>query len=363
MIYSNLIINKKINNNLNNYIVNKKIPNAFLFHGNEGSGKLGHALEFCASLLCSNKQNSISACSTCSSCNKIKNNIHENIKYIYPQSTTDSQNHDLITEKIKNGHIFPYFDLKFEKKISIPISSIRAIKKDLSLSNINDEYQIHFILEAEKLCFPKQESANALLKILEEPSDNNLFILISSNYSKIIDTIKSRTTQIYFPKLESIKISKYLENLCNLPLDECEEISNLSSGNIIEAKKIINNYASIKDELKKILKIIYNNEFSSWVNLNSKKNKSFLYLDLLKLFFLDIILIKNKNHNQINFKSFDATIEKFLLKFPNANYQNIINFIDSFFNNKSKNAYLPLSLIDLFINIQSSLNNEKIKTT
>ena len=72
MIYSNLIANQNIINNLNNYIYNNKIPNAFLFYGPEGTGKFGHALEFCATLLCTNKYENKSACGECISCNKIK---------------------------------------------------------------------------------------------------------------------------------------------------------------------------------------------------------------------------------------------------------------------------------------------------
>ena len=360
MIYSNLIANQNIINNLNNYIYNNKIPNAFLFYGPEGTGKFGHALEFCATLLCTNKYENKSACGECISCNKIKNNIHENIKYIYPiSSSKTNENSDTIQDRIQIDSKSPYIDLKFTKNNSIPISSIRDIKKSLSLSNINNDYQIHLIIESEKLCFPRQESANALLKILEEPTENNLFILLSSNHAKIIDTIKSRSTQIYFPKIKIDAIENYLSSTVQqAKKEDCNEIANLCNGNIIEAKKLIDDYSALKLDLNKLIKIIYNNEFSSWIKFTDRNKKIDTQLNLLKLFFLDIILMKNNNKNHIKLNSFLDIITKYISKFPNVDYEKIINDIDMFHTNKSKNVYLPLSLMDLFINIQSSLNKK-----
>ena len=69
---------------------------------------------------------------------------------------------------------------------------MNELKKNMTLSTINDNYQINIILESDKLCYPKQESANALLKILEEPPHNSTFILVTSKSSFLLDTIKSR---------------------------------------------------------------------------------------------------------------------------------------------------------------------------
>ena len=77
----------------------------------------------------------------------------------------------------------------------------KDIKKKISLSSYNNQWNIYIIMNAEKLCIPKAESGNALLKILEEPNDKNLFILITSNISQMLDTITSRCAKVFFPKL------------------------------------------------------------------------------------------------------------------------------------------------------------------
>jgi len=199
MIYSNLIVNTDIIELFNNYI-DKNLPHSFIFHGSTGTGKFGHAIEF-SNLILSKNSDSVNTI------NKIKKNLHENINYILPlpRNKTISKNdpalkaltkgdiediYNKIQAKLKN----PYYDISIDKANTILINSIRDIKKKINLSNYNNQYNIYIILDAEKLCYPRTESANSLLKILEEPHDNNLFILITSNISKMLDTLKSRCT-------------------------------------------------------------------------------------------------------------------------------------------------------------------------
>ena len=73
-------------------------------------------------------------------------------------------------------------------------------------------------------------SANALLKILEEPPPKTLFILTTSSYSKIIDTIKSRCQNIFFPRISNNKLSQFMKN--NISDIDKEIITNISNGNI-----------------------------------------------------------------------------------------------------------------------------------
>ena len=81
----------------------------------------------------------------------------------------------------------------------------------MSLSNHNNQWNIYIIMDAEKLCVPRQEAANALLKILEEPHENNLFILLTSNIGQMLDTISSRCTKVFFPKIRKEAIEQYLK--------------------------------------------------------------------------------------------------------------------------------------------------------
>ena len=76
--------------------------------------------------------------------------------------------------------------------------------------NKNEGSIVHIIFQAEKLCHPKTEPGNALLKILEEPPPNTFFILVTNHKAKMIDTILSRCCDFYFPKISNKKIKEYI---------------------------------------------------------------------------------------------------------------------------------------------------------
>ena len=78
MLYSNLIYNQSIISQFKNCINTNSIPNAFIFYGNEGVGKFGHAIELSYMILSQNIDDEANTL------NKIKKNLHENINYILP---------------------------------------------------------------------------------------------------------------------------------------------------------------------------------------------------------------------------------------------------------------------------------------
>ena len=69
------------------------------------------------------------------------------------------------------------------------------------------------IFEADKLCFPRNEAGNALLKVLEEPPSQTIFILVTSKKENMLDTIVSRCCDFYFQKISAEKISNYFKSV------------------------------------------------------------------------------------------------------------------------------------------------------
>ena len=182
MKYDNLIRNKKIWDQLKIMIKNNKLPHALLFHGNSGVGKEAHALELAGLLNNINEMAQLA---------KIKNFQHPNIHLIIPMPREKTINKkssaiDCLTDKSlnhlikmkKNKMSDPYALIKFEKRSSILINSIRDINKNIHLGAVSGS-MVYIIFEAEKLCYPKVEAGNALLKILEEPPKNTFFILVT----------------------------------------------------------------------------------------------------------------------------------------------------------------------------------------
>ena len=378
MIFQNLIVNNKVWKNLSNSFKKNKIPNAFIFSGDEGVGKEAHAIEFSALLNCKRVENNIFACGDCRSCMKFRKIKHEEIHLIHPSPTTKNKtksgesilDNKTIEELNKNYEIKsnnPYHKIKLEKSNTIPIDLIRNLKKKLYYSKSDENWTVVIIFDAEKLCIPKAESANSLLKILEEPPERTLFILLTSNINLLIPTIQSRCQKIFFKNLDTPELSNYAKN--HLDNDVKTEIVELASGSISRLLENLKN-----DRLNKFLDLFdlfYNKDlgniekFLVSTNKIKTKNKNELpiYFNFLKISAKDLVLISLDGKSQsLDYKFLKQKYLSIISLYPGANWEKIIELIDDSIINLSKNINLSLEVYSLFINVQSCLVGSSINT-
>ena len=378
MIFQNLIVNNKVWKNLSNSFKKNKIPNAFIFSGDEGVGKEAHAIEFSALLNCKRVENNIFACGDCRSCMKFRKIKHEEIHLIHPSPTTKNKtksgesilDNKTIEELNKNYEIKsnnPYHKIKLEKSNTISIDLIRNLKKKLYYSKSDENWTVVIIFDAEKLCIPKAESANSLLKILEEPPERTLFILLTSNINLLIPTIQSRCQKIFFKNLDTPELSNYAKN--HLDNDVKTEIVELASGSISRLLENLKN-----DRLNKFLELFdlfYNKDlgniekFLVSANKIKTKNKNELpiYFNFLKISAKDLVLISLDSKSQsLDYKFLKQKYLSIISLYPDANWEKIIELIDDSIINLSKNINLSLEVYSLFINVQSCLVGNSINT-
>ena len=366
MIYDDLLIDKNKFDHLLSYSKNDRIQNAYIFHGDNGIGKEAYAIEFFALINCKSTLEDGSACRNCSSCKKIISMQHEllTITLPFPRSKNISKNDsslkalsdkdlDSLTQQLKLKGTDPYYKIKLEKANTILINSIKDIKKNISLSIPRNSYRLHLILNAEKLCFPNQESANALLKILEEPTENNFFILITSDISKLLDTIISRCTSIFFNPIEFEKQYNYLINK-GIDQGNAEIITRLSFGNISYSLQISKNFDDQMEIMKQIITSLLNNDLNSWKNkLSIIRDKDIIaeYLNFLSLFIRDVNNHQNKIQQNMNFSHF----KQLVIDFSSTHtiiFEDCITTINDTINNIYANGYIPLMITGLFIELQ-----------
>lgn len=161
-------------------IQRRRLPSSYLFAGESGTGKKLAAINLAKAINCLAASNrdaeSIDACDECPSCRKIDSGIHPDFLLVGPEGGL------------------------------IRIEEIRAIDDLLSLKAFEGIYKVVVVDAADMM---NQSAANAFLKTLEEPPENTLIILISSNPDRLPDTIKSRCSRI---------------NFTPLALEACEEI-------------------------------------------------------------------------------------------------------------------------------------------
>ena len=369
MVYNNLIFNNSVIEQFQKYTASNNIPNAFIFHGNEGTGKFGHALELAYMLLSKNVNQQTNTL------NKIKKNVHENINYILPLprrnaiSKTDSALKALRITDIENIHeeikiklSKPYHKIKIDKANTILINSIRDVKSRMSLSNHNNQWNIYIIMDAEKLCIPRQEAANALLKILEEPHENNLFILLTSNIGQMLDTINSRCTKVFFPKIRREAIEQYFKEQNEIFDEKSSFASSICNGNMTLYFNLINNFETIVSKLDKMIDLLFNYDLNKW-DIFSKRIEitEFKYLlNLLSLFLSDIILYKEyKIKEKLNFENYYKKIILLSKHHKIETLEQLIKLIDVAKQDVNKNVFKPLLITSLYIELTQTLNNNK----
>ena len=378
MIYEELIVQPEIWKKLTSYFTENKLPNAFLLYGNEGVGKEAHAIEFASFINCRNKK-LFHSCGACESCKKMKILQHGNLKLIHPmprkknlknlssplESFSKSELEDYNNQLLLKGKE-PYYKINLSKSNSILINSIRSLKKELSLSSIERGWNIVLIMEAEKLCYPNNVSANSLLKILEEPPEKTLFILTTSNYSKIIDTIKSRCQSVFLPPVSVNKICSIIDD--NISNADKLMIATISNGSIDLAKKIENSIDEVYDNLKLFISSLYdpnhsyNNKIIEKFNsIKRSKNKDELtiFYRSMMIYFKDLFIYSNsKNTDDVVYKNLEAHYNKITNHNTDTNWDSCITIIENTCDYIERNAYTPLAVNGMLIELRNIINNK-----
>lgn len=169
-----------VRESLSNVVSSGNIPHAFLFSGPKGTGKTSAARILAKVINCEKRTGkSIEPCNRCEQCKLIDN----------------GSNIDVV---------------EMDAASNRGIDDIRALRDAVKLSPANAKCKVYVIDEAHMLT---TEASNALLKTLEEPPDHVYFILATTNPEKLIGTIRSRTTQIYFRKANIKELMRSLKRV------------------------------------------------------------------------------------------------------------------------------------------------------
>ena len=229
-------------------VVSDQIAHAQLFLGSEGGSNLALALAYSSFINCKNRTDNDS-CGTCDSCRKNEKLIHPDVHFAFPVSGTKKiQSKDAISVRFlsewRNFVIQdPYGNASGwnsyfggeDKQLNISRQESREIIKNLSLKAFEGLYKIMIIWLPE---YMHPATANALLKILEEPPPNTLFLLVSNDETKLLSTILSRTQIVQIRPFTDEEIKDLLINQHFIEEEKAGQISHLVDGNINEALRL-----------------------------------------------------------------------------------------------------------------------------
>lgn len=239
-----------------------RISHAQLFLGPQGSGSLPMALAYAQFISCTNKQEDDS-CGSCSSCVKYNKLVHPDLHFVYPVALSKDvkTSTDVAVEWreafLDNPYItlFSWFEqLAAENKQAVIGTEESAeILRKLSLTTYEAEYKIMIIWQAEKM---NPSAANKLLKILEEPPDKTLFLLVCENEDQLLRTIVSRTQLVKINKISDSDLMNALVSLHGQTAEAAEKISHLADGSYAEALLLVSENENAGQNLASFQKLM-----------------------------------------------------------------------------------------------------------
>lgn len=224
------------------------IPHAQLFCGPEGIGKFPLALAYAQYLNCENPTDNDS-CGKCASCVKYAHLTHPDLHFVFPIVKKAAKKKEVCDDYIADWREFVkqhnyYFNLTqwldhIDAENSqglIYAKESEEILRKLSLRIYEAKYKIMIIWLPEKM---HESCANKLLKIIEEPTDNTIFLLVSDTPDNIITTIQSRCQRINVHGVAECDIVQALESEYNILSDDATTVAHLSKGSYLKAVETI----------------------------------------------------------------------------------------------------------------------------
>lgn len=248
MKFSDIIAHDSAKRRLKSFVDSDHIPHAILIEGPEGIGKFALARAFAQYIHCENPHNGDS-CGRCPSCIQHQSFNHIDTHFIFPvvkrKGRTTAISDDYIEEWREFLSENPCMD--FEKWLEaldninaqpqIYVDESADLIHKLNFTSHKAKYKIVLLWLPERM---KIECANKLLKLIEEPHNDTLFVLVSNDAKQILPTIYSRTQRIEMLRLGTHDVASYLTK--NHAIDDAtaNSIAYLSEGNINKAEKELN---------------------------------------------------------------------------------------------------------------------------
>ena len=249
MLFSEILGHEHLKNHLKESALKGRIPHAQLFIGPEGTGTLAMAIAYAQYIICLNNGNENDGENT--ACNLKFNHLsHPDLHFIYPTvSTEDVKTKPKSIDFIKDwrqfitnnvyGNVFDWYNLLEvgNKQGIIRVEDATEMLKTLALKSYEGGYKIMIVWMADKMNI---EASNKLLKLLEEPPEKTLFILIAENEEDLIQTIRSRCQIIHFNILPQDVIADALINKNNVEPKKAAKIAHQAQGDYNKALHLLN---------------------------------------------------------------------------------------------------------------------------
>lgn len=254
MQFKDIIGQESVKRRLRESVREGRVPHAQLFCGPSGVGKLQLAIAYAQYLACPNRTEEDS-CGECPSCRQISQLQHPDLHFAFPITTADGLDkpvcddflalfrrmvlergyfdrddwHGLLNDELKGVQT---------KQLLIYERESSEILRKLSLMSFGEGYKTMIIWLPEKM---NETCANKLLKILEEPPEQTLFVLVSDEPQRLLPTILSRVQKVEVPRLTEDEIAYALRERAEMSAEAAFDFAHMSGGSFLKARKVAAN--------------------------------------------------------------------------------------------------------------------------
>lgn len=368
MKFSDIIGHQEQIEALRSLVDTDRIPHALLLSGPAGIGKLALARAFAQYIHCTNKINGDS-CGKCPSCLQHQSLNNADMHCAFPIVKKSSPKMTISDDYMSRWKEFidsvPF--ASFEKWLEIIeagnsqpqiyVEESVAILHKMNLSNFSAKYKIMLIWLPEKL---REEAANKLLKIIEEPFDDTKFILVSNEPQNILATIFSRTQRINLKKLSVSQITDFLTSYMGIENEPATEIARISDGNInsaIENIALSTESHSFRELFQEVMRKAYSRDIrylKDWSEkvaaMGREKERRFLSYcaRMIRENFIYNFGIPQINYLNKEEAQFSSRFAPFINE---RNVEKIINEIDNAERDIARNANAKIVLFDFCLKL------------
>lgn len=246
MRFCEIIGQDEVKNLLRQLVIDGRIAHAQLFTGMSGVGKLALAIAYTQYLACSHRTKEDS-CGKCASCLQYQNLQHPDLHFVFPIVKSDAGDtcDDFVNKFRTLVATTPYFDLDdWYRELGVETKQAMIYEKEsgeinrkLSLKSFSNGYKVMIVWLPEKM---NVACANKLLKLLEEPPTQTLFLLVSEEPQQLLPTILSRVQEIRVPRLsESVITEALLTKHHTSSSEDASDIAHIAGGSYLSAIRLV----------------------------------------------------------------------------------------------------------------------------